>query len=49
MIPFPVLPDREIKQIGCAFLILFGLAPFGVWKIVELIIWVFENVRVSIG
>jgi len=30
-------------------LILLPVAVFGVWKIVELVIWLFQNVQIIVG
>ena len=29
--------------------VLLALAPFGAWKIIEIIIWIKQNVNISIG
>ena len=31
-----------------AFVILCALAPFGAWKVVEIVIWLFQNVTIGI-
>jgi len=31
------------------FFVLLGIAPLGVWKLVEIVIWVIRNVNINIG
>ena len=38
--------QKDLEFIGFFFIGLLILAPFGVWKIIELIIWAFKHIKI---
>lgn len=38
----------DLKGLNECLTIMFILAPFGIWKIAEIIIWLFEHIRINI-
>lgn len=42
-------PDFEIGVLVPIIVIGFILACFGVWKIIEVVFWLFKNISITIG
>lgn len=38
----------DLKGLGECLTIMFILAPFGIWKIAEIIIWLSQHIRINI-
>jgi len=41
--------DSLARCVGIGIILLCIFVPLGLWKLVELVIWLFENVNITIG
>jgi len=41
--------DSLTRWVGLGIILLCIFVPLGLWKLVEIVIWLFKNVNISIG
>jgi len=45
----PIYTKGDLEGCGCFILVMAVLASLGIWKVVDIIIWIIKNVNISIG